>query len=161
RQRFVTLHDGGHFEYGLIKLLLGKADEARVIFEELQLRMEAPEVQNDGRAHAGLAMAYFDLGRPGESDAQLATLIDGFGNAEPRSVAMVHAWRNEKDTAFEWLDRYAAQDNPGQTLLLLDPAFRNLRDDPRWQSLRESVGFSEQVLATLDFPVELLAQYRD
>ncbi len=161
RQRFVTLHDGGHFEYGLIKLLLGKADEARVVFEELQLRMEAPEVQNDGRAHAGLAMAYFDLERQRESDEQLAILIEGFGDDDPRGVAAAYAWRNQKDAAFEWLERYRAQDDPGQTLLLLDPAFRNLRDDPRWKPLRESLGFSEQALATLDFPVDLLTQYHE
>jgi hypothetical protein len=51
--------------------------------------------------------------------------------------------------------------NPGFTLILLDPAYRNLHSDPRWTELRQSLGYSDEQLAALEFPVELLTQYRD
>lgn len=111
--------------------------------------------------HAGPAMALHDLGRSEESDEQLALLIGGFGDQDPEGVAKVYAWRNEKDAAFEWVSRYRATNSPGFTLILLDPAYRNLHNDPRWTALRQSLGYSDERLATPEFPVELLTQYRD
>jgi TolB-like protein/Tfp pilus assembly protein PilF len=157
RQRFVTLHDQGHFEYGIMKLLNGKAMEALEIFQEL--RMVKIDSVNDGRTCVGLAMAFHDLGRSAESDEQLALLIEDFGEQNQEGVAKVYAWRNEKDAAFEWLNR--ARDYPDFTMILLDPAYKNLHDDPRWASLSESLGFSEEILAKLKYPVELFARYHD
>lgn len=161
RQRFVTLHDGGYFEYGTMKLLNGKTMEALDIFEARRVRTAESERVGIGRWHAGLAMALHDLGRSEESDQQLALLIEGFGDQDPEGVAKVYAWRNEKDAAFDWLSRYRAQNDPSFTLILLDPVYRNLQDDPRWMALRQSLGYSDERLAALEFPVELLTQYRD
>lgn len=161
RQRFVTLHDQGHFEFGIMKLLRGKATTALDIFETQRLRTAESNRGNDGRWHAGLAMALHDLGRREESDEQLALMIGGFGDQDPEGVAKVYAWRDEKDAAFEWVSRYRAMNNPGFILILLDPAYRNLHGDSRWTVLRESLGFSDERLATLEFPMELLTQYRD
>ena len=160
RQRFVTLHDGGHFQFGLMKLLNGKAEEALAAFEQLQIRM-TEEGWDDGRAHAGLAMALHDLGRSAESDEQLTLLLDKFGDRNPEGVAQVYAWRNEKDAAFEWLNRFIETKHPTVVLILLEPVYRNLHDDPRWLELREMLGYSDEQLATVDFPVGLLTRYRD
>ena len=46
-------------------------------------------------------------------------------------------------------------------MILLDPVYRNLHSDPRWTALRQSLGYSDERLAALEFPVELLTQYRD
>jgi hypothetical protein len=43
----------------------------------------------------------------------------------------------------------------------LNPAYQNLHNDPRWAALRDSLGYSEERLAALEFPVELLTRYRD
>ena len=161
RQRFVTLHDGGHFELGIMKLLRRKATEALDIFETQRERTAESDRENDGRWHAGLAMALHDLGRSEESDEQLALLIEGFGDQDPGGVAEVYAWRDEKDAAFEWVSRYRATNTPSFILILLDPVYRNLHSDPRWTALRQSLGYSDERLAALEFPVDLLTQYRD
>jgi hypothetical protein len=44
----------------------------------------------------------------------------------------VYAWRNEKDKAFEWLDRAYAQRDWGLSALKGELLFRNLFRDPRW-----------------------------
>jgi TolB-like protein/Tfp pilus assembly protein PilF len=161
RQRFVSLHDQGQFELGIMKLLLGKPTEALDIFEAQKARTAQSEAGN-GRWHAGLAMALHDLGRSEESDEQLAQLIEGFGDEDLEGfVAKVHAWRNEKDAAFHWVNHYRATNGRSFVMILLDPTFQNLHDDPRWTALRDSLGFSDKTLATLEFPVELLTQYRD
>jgi hypothetical protein len=50
------------------------------------------------------------------------------------------AWRNEKDKAFEWLDRAYAQRDWGRSKLKGEPLFRNLFRDPRWTMfLREKL----------------------
>lgn len=161
RQRFVTLHDQGYFEFGIMKLLLGKAKEALDIYEAQLVRTPESVPQAIAMWHAGLAMALHDLGRSKESDEQLAILIEGFGDEDPGGVAKVYAWRKEKDAAFEWVSRYRSTNSPGFTLILLDPVYRSLHSDPRWTALRDSLGYSEERLAALEFPVELLTQYRD
>ncbi len=161
RQRFVTLHDSGHLQFGIMKLLNGKATGALEVFEELQRQMSQGDRGNDGRAHAGLAMALHDLGRSAESDAQLELLIEGFGERNPEGVAIAYAWRNQKDAAFEWLNRFRTMNSPAFILVLLDPVYRNLHDDPRWLELRASLGYSEEQVAAIEFPVELFGQYHD
>lgn len=161
RQRFVSLHDQGRFDFGLIHLLQGKTEEAVTIFRELEARM-AEQEQNDGRGHLGLSMTFWTMGRRTESDEQLAILRDDFGDEYPSEVAKAYAWRNEKDAAFDWLRRADESDHPDfNATLLLSPMYRNLHDDPRWQAIRDSRGFSEESLAKLDFPVEMLTRYRD
>lgn len=162
RQRFVTLHETqGQFQFGIMKLLRGKAVEALELFEAQQARTAESNPMSNAGWHAGRAMALHTLGRSEESDEQLALLIEGFGEQDPNGVAQVYAWRNEKDTAFDWLERFLATNRPNTTMVLLNPVYRDLHDDPRWTAVREKLGFSDEQLATLEFPVDLLLQYSD
>ena len=47
-------------------------------------------------------------------------------------VARVHAWRGERERAFEWLDRAYARHDLGLRLVKVDPFLRNLHIDPRF-----------------------------
>jgi tetratricopeptide (TPR) repeat protein len=76
------------------------------------------------------ALAQHDLGNPGESQAALDELVAMNGALE---VAMVHAWRGNRDRAFEWLERAYALRDPGLILLKIYPLLGNLHDDPRWK----------------------------
>ncbi|MGC1453107.1 MAG: hypothetical protein WA830_24015 [Candidatus Sulfotelmatobacter sp.] len=59
----------------------------------------------------------------------------------PGLVAAVYALAGEKDSAFEWLDKaYAARDGAEITLVKCDPAFKNLRSDPRFSDLLRRMG---------------------
>ena len=58
---------------------------------------------------AGLAMAYYALGRKTESDAALASMIREQGNVVPFQIAEAYAFRGDRDQAFQWLERAYAQ----------------------------------------------------
>lgn len=161
RQRFITLHGQGYYQLGLMKLLQGKAAEAAAIFQEDEARMaQAGNPDAASTARVGLAMAFYDLGRAEESDELLQTYIDDYGEQHPREVARIYAWRGEKDLAFEWFYRADEAGSDGDKSFIVDPLFAKLHDDPRWPAILEERGFSENQLAALEFPVDLLTQYR-
>ena len=51
-------------------------------------------------------------------------------------IAEIHAWRGDRDQAFEWLERCWRDRDSGLTLAGFDPLVRDLRGDPRWADLR-------------------------
>lgn len=83
-----------------------------------------------------------DMAQRTESDAALQALIDGFGWTAAYQVAEVHAYRNEADAAFEWLDRAYAQRDPGMVNTATDPLLRPLHGDPRWPTLVRKMGLA-------------------
>jgi hypothetical protein len=58
-------------------------------------------------------MAYHSAGRSSEYDKHLRELVAEHQNHAAREIAQVYAWRDEKDKAFEWLDRAYAQRDIG------------------------------------------------
>ncbi len=85
---------------------------------------------------AGLAMVYHALRRKADSDAALARLIQASGDTWPYSVAMVHAYRGERNEAIEWLEKgRESRDSDLLAGVRGDPEFAPLRDDPRYRDL--------------------------
>jgi hypothetical protein len=58
-------------------------------------------------------------------------------------IADVYAWRGENDQAFEWAERAYAERDPGITWFKIDPNFRRLRADPRYQNLLRKMSLPE------------------
>src|SRR5262249_33097919 len=80
------------------------------------------------------AVATFDQGDANEADRALAALIAKSREQNPASIARAHAWRGEKDNAFEWLERAYAR-RWGLSEIKVDPLLRKIRDDPRFTAL--------------------------
>jgi tetratricopeptide (TPR) repeat protein len=76
------------------------------------------------------AVTYAAQGREKESDAALKELIAKHSAAS--LVAWVYAFRNQRDEAFQWLDRAYAQHEGNVAYTNLDPMLKNLRSDPRY-----------------------------
>lgn len=95
----------------------------------------------------GLAMAYFALGQHEQSDAALDAM-KAQTSWEP-FVAMIHAFRNEPDQAFELL--YQIVDGE----ILTENLFANLHNDPRWISYLESIGLGQERLDSIQFNIKL------
>ena len=84
--------------------------------------------------------------RIAESDAALTELIAKFGETAAFQIAEVYAYRNEKDHAFEWLERARRQRDAGLAALRIDPLLKNLHDDPRWDAVLRAVGLADDQL---------------
>lgn len=141
RKRFIDLHGGGHYHYGVMHLLRGEPQKAIDIFRDIKF---------DAQRQAGLAMAYHDLGRDAESREQLAALVEHTGDAEAEILAEVHAWRGEADAALDYLD---GAELPFHRALeyFVNPIYRKMHDHPRWAAMRDEAGLSEARLANLEF----------
>jgi TolB-like protein/Tfp pilus assembly protein PilF len=82
-----------------------------------------------------LAMAHHDLGDLAASDRALEELVKRSSQVAAIQIAEVHAWRGDRDRAFEWLDRAFAQRDGGMGLVRWAPTLRGLRGDPRYVDL--------------------------
>jgi TolB-like protein/DNA-binding winged helix-turn-helix (wHTH) protein len=78
------------------------------------------------------AITYHALGRKKESDAALSKLITKYNASMAYQIALVYAFRNQADEAFEWLDRAYAQRDSGLIGTKVEPLLKSLHSDPRY-----------------------------
>src|SRR6266446_3232057 len=81
-----------------------------------------------------------------EADAALAQLTKDFAETAAYQIAEVHAYRGDKDKAFEWLERARRQRDPGLASLRKDPLLTNIQDDPRWNAFLRTMGLADDQL---------------
>jgi serine/threonine-protein kinase len=126
--------DGCHYYIGLMQLTRGQPKEALKEF------LADPDIAaRDG----GTALVSQALGKRAESDAALARVISERGKTWPFNVARIHAYRGEKDQAFDWLEKaYVARDVE-LDFVLRDPYLVPLHDDPRWSALMKKMNLPE------------------
>jgi len=128
-----------HASVGVCYLLEGKFEEA------------AAAAQQDAADWARLyvvSSARWSQKRVTESDAALRELIAKFGETAAYQIAEVYGYRNDKDHAFEWLERARQQRDGGLPSLRLDLLLKNLHSDPRWNAFLHTVGLADDQLKT-------------
>ena len=81
-----------------------------------------------------------------EADAALAKLTKDFAETAAYQIGEVHAYRGDKDKAFEWLERARQQHDGGLPGLHKDPLLTNLHDDPRWNAFLHKMGLADDQL---------------
>jgi TolB-like protein/Flp pilus assembly protein TadD len=140
-----------HFSLAAAVLLRGDAAGALSAIEH-----ESVEVW---RA-VGLPMVYHALGRKGDSDAALATLIGKYEKDAAYNIAYVYAFRGEADKAFEWLDKAVAYRDPGLSEIVPDRLFDKIRSDPRWLPFLRRIGKAPEQLAKIEFKVALPKEWQ-
>jgi len=126
-----------HAGVGLCYLLEGKFEEAAVA------------AQKDAADWARLLIvscARWAQKRIPESDAALAELIANTSETGAYQIAEVYGYRNDKDHAFEWLERARRQRDAGLPGLRADTLLRNLHDDPRWDAFLRTMGLADDQL---------------
>src|SRR5881398_547909 len=84
--------------------------------------------------------------RAKESDAALAQLTANESETAAYQIAEVYAYREDKDRAFEWLERARRQRDPGLPSLRKDPLLTNLHGDPRWNAFLRTMGLADDQL---------------
>ena len=122
---------------GLAYLLEGKFEEAATV------------AQKDAADWARLLVvscARWAQKRVAESDAALAELIKIASETGAYQIAEVYGYRNDKDRAFEWLERARRQRDAGLSALRPDTLLPNLHDDPRWNAFLRKMGLADDQL---------------
>ena len=89
----------------------------------------------------GTAMVEFSRGNEAASRAALAKMEKEYTIGFAYQIAQAHAWRGEKDAAFEWLERCLQIHDAGMVRLQYDPAMDPLRSDPRYAALVAKMHF--------------------
>jgi len=117
---------GVHADMSYALLLLGRPDEALIAAQK-----EADEIAR----LAALPVAYWALGRKAESDAALKELEEKYALDQAYSIAEMHAYRGEIDSAFQWLDRAHRQHDGGMINIRVDPLLQNLHRDQRYKAV--------------------------
>jgi len=131
------LAPNSHAGVGLTYLLEGKFEEAAVA------------AQKDAADYARLLIvscARWGQKRVSDSDAALAELIAKVSETGAYQIAEVYAYRNDKDHAFEWLERARRQRDAGLPFLRTDTLLPNLHDDPRWDAFLRTMGLADDQL---------------
>jgi TolB-like protein/Tfp pilus assembly protein PilF len=126
-----------HAGLGMAYLLDGRFEEAAV------------EAKSDSAEWAQLfiiAMARWGQKRIPAADAALARLTEEYADTAAYQIADVHAYRGDKDRAFEWLERARRQRDGGLADLKVDPFCSGLHGDPRWLPLLRTMGLTDEQL---------------
>jgi adenylate cyclase len=122
-----------HFNLGLVRLKQGRLDDA----------LEAFQQDRDDALHLlGLTLAQHARGLSAESQAALKELTDQDADGSAYQIAEAHAYRNEADLAFQWMERAYAQHDPGLISMKVDPLLHRLHGDPRWRPFVEKMGLA-------------------
>jgi adenylate cyclase len=122
-----------HCLLGQVLLLQGKLDESLI-----EMNLESQE----GWKQFGAALVLESLGRHDEVVSATNKFVEQYGQVWIYQTAVIYAYRNEVDAAFEWLDRGYEERDSGMVLLLGDPFLANIRDDPRWNILLDKMGLA-------------------
>ena len=84
---------------------------------------------------ARMAIAQYRTGRIEEAQELEQLILDTHGPFVPIGMSMIYAWRDDPDTAFEWLYKDTLMSHHDLTAT---PFYSELYDDPRWEPLVES-----------------------
>jgi len=122
---------------GLTYLLEGKFEEAALAAQKDAAVWARPLIVSCARSAQR---------RVPESDAALAELIAIASETGAYQIAEVYGYRNDKDHAFEWLERARRQRDAGLPGLRADTLLPNLHDDPRWGAFLRTMGLADDQL---------------
>lgn len=119
---------------GRVRLYQGRYADAIAAFEQEPLEWERK---------TGIALALARLGPPASATAALQDMIAHHAKTCAVQIAEIYAFRNEKDSAFQWLERARVQQDTGIATMRCDPTFRSLHNDPRWADFLAKAGLPD------------------
>ncbi|HEY7913094.1 MAG TPA: protein kinase [Blastocatellia bacterium] len=105
-------------------------------------------VELSNRSNATLALAGYVQGQSGRRDAAQAIIVElekryAIKEADGRDLAIVYTGLDQKDKAFEWLEKSYQDRSLFMAVLRLEPLLESLRSDPRLQDLFRRIGLPQ------------------
>jgi tetratricopeptide (TPR) repeat protein len=128
-----------------LSLWLGKYQET---IDDLNKYFEAyPDAPKSPREQTWFAISYFFTGRINETEKILDTLKMRSKKSPVGSpsfhIGMIYSVTGRKESALQWLQK-AYKDHEAEVYWLkVDPMFKPLHNDPRFQNLLKKIGFPE------------------
>jgi tetratricopeptide (TPR) repeat protein len=104
---------------------------------------ELGQVSDESSRLWPLAIVYFHMGRKLESDKALAALKGKYADSNAGVIAVVHAYRKENDSAFEWIARAYRQHDDGLAWLKVQKLMVNIHSDPRFREWIKKLDFPD------------------
>lgn len=139
--------DGGGLTLGKARLLRGDIAGAIAAFNQ---RSDEP-----GRRYGSL-LVQLTVDPDADMSAQIAEFAREDNYLNPLASVELYAMRGEHDLAFQLLHPVAESSaNWDLAHLLRSPFLENLRSDPRWMELQETVGITPHQLRDIDFNPQL------
>jgi tetratricopeptide (TPR) repeat protein len=129
---------------------LGRIKMETQEFEQAIAAFETALENGGGQGVLGeLAYAYGIAGREQKARGLLSRLeeLRRDGRDTAFSMALLHHGLGDSDLALEWLDRAHDERDFRMILLLVDPIWRSLRPDPRFQKLLQRIGLDSTLVA--------------
>ncbi|MDQ3665478.1 MAG: protein kinase [Acidobacteriota bacterium] len=114
--------------------------------EALAAAQKSIELSNRSNAALGqLGHVYGRLGRTSEAEAIIKELEEKFANkiADGKDLAVVYAGLDDKDKAFDWLEKAFQYRSFHLTGMKIEPLLAPLHNDPRWSDLLRRVGLPD------------------
>jgi tetratricopeptide (TPR) repeat protein len=129
-------------EAARIYMYLKEYDEAISICKDLL--KDFPEIESP-RLEAIQAISYFNTNRPDETKKiieklRLRSEVNVAGSPS-FYLAMIYTQTGEINTAFEWLDKSYSDHEVEMYWLKVEPPFKTLHGDPRFENLLMKIGF--------------------
>jgi tetratricopeptide (TPR) repeat protein len=132
--------------FALSHRYLGLAYEQKGMYEEAISEFQRSRTLSATRPldSGSLGYAYALAGRPAEARQIVTKASEGWPQAyfPALDIALVYVGLNEKDLAFEWLEKAVEEHSPWLIHLNVDPRFDPIRSDPRFTRLVRRVGFA-------------------
>jgi tetratricopeptide (TPR) repeat protein len=122
----------GHWGLGIVYVQQRRYNEAIAAFERSRQLS-----QNSALQRAWLAYAYAAAGRRAESEKLLAEVLELSKRSyfPPYFIAMVYVGLDQKDRAFDWLEKAFVERSGAIARLKVDPVLGPLRGDSRFVEL--------------------------
>jgi TolB-like protein len=132
--------DGMLWNIGVAQLVGGEPEKALHYFDRI------PDDSAEIDKAFVRAFALYSLGRLEEFDSILAELLSSYAGPDPNAegIARLFAWSNQRDKAFEWLERMVADQGEETAMLVKTELYRPIKSDPRWQAFLEKYGAEDK-----------------
>lgn len=130
---------------GVTFLVAGDAEKALVYFDRID-----PDSPTLNRNFAR-AFALYSLGRLGEFEEILASLLESRPKTAPESIARLYAWSNQPDEAFEWLEIMITEQGVEWASNVKTDLYNPIKFDPRWQAFLKKYGADDEEFPNIKF----------
>jgi len=128
---------------------LSMVGEATAALEEIE------KEPNEGWQRIGWPLVYHALGQTEQADHAVKELIAEDAEWAAYDIAYVYAFLGQSNEAFEWLYKAVETNDPGLSVILTEPMFESIHDDPRWLPFLRKIGRAPEQLEGVKLNIRL------